>query len=211
MATPYVSIGADGLSGYDATHTRRIWLDPLGVRFKILDDAGISRAEMGQLAANGISPAQYGFRANDAHGNPIFDSLGLIAVMTNIALFGYGGATAAASAGYNDVTPIFTGSNSFTLARQTNVLAICMMIAFSTGAAGTYSNFALRLGNMKQSDDWGSATKISKNIPDYQNATLFYLTSLPAGTWTAALQSQVDTGQTATIGDALVAVFQLGA
>ena len=56
-------------------------------RISVTDLAGITRAEMGNLASytgpNGLnSPAMYGFRANDATGNAIFDSLGLIAVLS---------------------------------------------------------------------------------------------------------------------------------
>jgi hypothetical protein len=54
-----------------------------------VNDGAYNRASMGNLASytgpNGIvSPAQYGFRAVDASGNAIFDSLGLIAVMSQI-------------------------------------------------------------------------------------------------------------------------------
>lgn len=56
-------------------------------RISVTDTSNVVRAEMGNLASysgpNGVnSPAQYGFRANDSVGNAIFDSLGLIAVMT---------------------------------------------------------------------------------------------------------------------------------
>jgi hypothetical protein len=53
--------------------------------FEAIDPNGIVRAEMGNLPANGISPAQWGFRASKADGTPLFDSLGLIAAASVIA------------------------------------------------------------------------------------------------------------------------------
>lgn len=55
-----------------------------------VNDGTYNRAQMGNLAdyvgPNGIdSPAQYGFRAVDASGNTIFDSLGLTAVAKVVA------------------------------------------------------------------------------------------------------------------------------
>src|SRR5262249_2098179 len=44
----------------------------------VTDVAGIIRVELGNLAANGISPAQLGLRVNDANGNPILDNIGPI-------------------------------------------------------------------------------------------------------------------------------------
>lgn len=53
-------------------------------RASVTDGAGTVRAEFGNLAANGNSPAQFGFRASSAAGVPLFDSLGLIGVMTQV-------------------------------------------------------------------------------------------------------------------------------
>src|SRR5258708_6225984 len=46
----------------------------------ITDRQGVRRVEAGLLATLGISPTQWGMRVNDAGSNPIWDSLGLIAV-----------------------------------------------------------------------------------------------------------------------------------
>ena len=48
----------------------------------VTDPNNVVRAEWGNLAAVGNSPAQYGFRANDSSGVPLFDSLGLIKALT---------------------------------------------------------------------------------------------------------------------------------
>src|SRR5262249_24562622 len=49
-------------------------------RTSITDSTGQVRWEEGNLAAVGNSPAQYGARALDASGTPIFDSLGVIGI-----------------------------------------------------------------------------------------------------------------------------------
>lgn len=89
--------------------------------FEAIDPNGIPRAEMGNLGASGRSPAQWGFRASDASGNPIFDSLGLISVMTSLVQQSNGagnqqivGAVSGAS--------ITGGSATFSIPRQLNVL-----------------------------------------------------------------------------------------
>lgn len=85
MATPYLQYGQDGLSGFDATGVRRIWLDPVNLLFSFFDANGIPRCEIGNLPARGVnalgipaSPAHWGFRVNDASGNPLYDSQGVI-------------------------------------------------------------------------------------------------------------------------------------
>lgn len=71
----------------------------------ITDDAGVIRVEAGILGALGISPSQWGIRVNDASRNPIFDSFGLIAVMSQPggSLHGSSGQTFNAPA-YADIT-----------------------------------------------------------------------------------------------------------
>lgn len=44
----------------------------------ITDGSGVTRFQYGNLAALGASPRQYGFRINDASGNPILDTVGII-------------------------------------------------------------------------------------------------------------------------------------
>lgn len=91
--------------------------------FAAIDPNAITRAEMGNLAANGISPAQWGFRANDSRGIPIFDSEGLIAVMQQLGQVQGGGTQNISS--LSDVL-LNDGSGhqatiTFTLARQARV------------------------------------------------------------------------------------------
>jgi hypothetical protein len=88
--------------------------------FAAIDENGVARAEMGDLAANGISPAQWGFRANAAAGSPIFDSQGLIAVMSVLGSF-----TEAAVVNLTSLTPVVVNGTvtvTFSLARAANVL-----------------------------------------------------------------------------------------
>lgn len=179
------------------------------------NDGTYLRAQMGNLAnyvgPNGVtSPAQYGFRAVDQTGNAIFDSLGLIAVMKNIGLASYSN-TSSTNTAYTDISPILTGSTSFTLTRQTNVLAIAMLYGITAGAVGSRARYALRIGTATQSTDWGSATTMSKVQTDYTNGTLFYFASIPAGNWDAGIQCGVDSGQTCTTWAAVLALFSMGA
>ena len=51
---------------------------------QIFDPSGVVRVEMGNLAANGVSPAQWGMRANTAAGVAIWDSLGVIQHPTSL-------------------------------------------------------------------------------------------------------------------------------
>jgi hypothetical protein len=57
-------------------------------QLRVVDANGTTRVEMGNLAANGVSPAQLGIRANDAAGAALFDSLGTFSVMKQIATLG---------------------------------------------------------------------------------------------------------------------------
>src|SRR5262249_19598208 len=90
--------------------------------FEAIDPNGVPRAEMGNLPANGISPAQWGFRASNAAGTPIFDSLGLIATMT---LLGSSLNFSQQSVTGNGSWQTVSGSTvSFTLSRAGNVLVL---------------------------------------------------------------------------------------
>jgi len=56
----------------------------------IADQNNVTRVEAGLLAAMGISPLQWGMRVNDQNHNPIWDSLGLIAVNAALLFDSYG-------------------------------------------------------------------------------------------------------------------------
>lgn len=89
----------------------------------VIDDAnGVPRVELGPMPARGVSPAQTGLRVNDGNANPIFDTLGLIGVMT---LLGSVTNVSQSSVTGNGSWQAVSGSTvSFSLARQTAVLVL---------------------------------------------------------------------------------------
>lgn len=122
--------------------------------FQVSDPTGQVRLQIGNLAANGISPAQWGFRANDASGNPIFDSLGLIAVMqlpgaSFVSTFSIG-------AGVTSFTLVTGSATTFSVNRNTRILAL-ISAYFSTvgGQPGHMSMF------LDGADEGGSATIVA--------------------------------------------------
>lgn len=105
-------------------------------------DGTFDRAAMGSLDAytgpNGVtSPAQAGFRAIDANGNAIFDSMGLIAVM-NVLFDSITTNTSLNVATANNSTfSIVPGTGAdFSLTRKLSVLFVASIIgrATTTGA-----------------------------------------------------------------------------
>lgn len=109
--------------------------------FKAVDPNGVTRAEMGNLGLNGISPQQWGFRANGPDGTPIFDSLGLIAVMSQLGQVHFDGPSPQAITSFSD-TLLDDGNGhpatvTFTLVRQARVLLLAIVAAYvSTTSAG---------------------------------------------------------------------------
>lgn len=111
--------------------------------FEAIDPNGFVRAEMGNLPANGVSPAQWGFRASDATGTPIFDSQGLIAVMRQL------GQVQGAPSGVEPISSVadvllddgngHQATITFSLARQARVKVEATVTAYvttNTGGAG---------------------------------------------------------------------------
>lgn len=99
-------------------------------RMSITDPNGVVRAEAGFLAANGNSPQQWGFRASDAGNVPIFDSLGLINVMSRLANDQTTTNTTISGTGSFHNVP--GSGTSFSVARAIHVLVIA--VAQGTGA-----------------------------------------------------------------------------
>lgn len=136
----YGQIGAPGGSDIIAQRLRdagsRFVIDLGNGLATVYDTSNTIRAQMGNLAANGISPAQYGFRANDANGVPLFDSLGLINTMVLLVRGGSG-----VGQNITSTTPVLlTSSNvSFTLTRATSVFLFfgAAVQAPCTGDGGT--------------------------------------------------------------------------
>jgi hypothetical protein len=156
----------------------------------VTDTNGVVRVQWGNLAANGISPAQQGFRANDAAGNPIFDSLGLISVMSQPA-----------TAVHNQTNTYTTNSTAyvavtgatltFTLARSTTMLFIGTTNCNVIGAGpGNWGYVVFNLDGTNHTTDATVATFSLGTL--VTNASLFYSVALAAGSHTIALYQKVD-------------------
>lgn len=105
----------------------------------VTDAAGVVRAEIGNLAARGISPAQYGFRANDSGGNPIFDSLGVIGAATLLGSEDLGHVTQGGSGtGFGTIQSMTGTGVNFTLSRQGNLLLLSRVSVLMTGGVQNY-------------------------------------------------------------------------
>jgi hypothetical protein len=172
--------------------------------FAAIDPNGVTRAEMGNLAANGISPAQWGFRANDASGSPIFDSLGLIKVMTSLGLVDVSSLTFTSTT----FADIAGASVAFTIARQANV-----RIDFTTTGKVSTNNGNVGFVNAQVVGGVSSGNLnygVVANFAQTSSAWLWAPT-LAAGSYTAKLQAAVNaTPQTFTVIEAALQVWLLG-
>jgi hypothetical protein len=128
--------------GYSPAAASSMFLNMIGnqagvaPRLSVTDPNKVVRAEIGNLAANGSSPAQFGFRANNASGSPIFDSLGLIAaasVLVNHVNAAGGNLLGGATPG-----DYLIDSTTFTLTRQLNVLLLAIVNAQITSTANPF-------------------------------------------------------------------------
>lgn len=102
----------------------------------VTDANNIIRAELGNLAANGNSPAQFGFRANNASGVPIFDSLGLISALTvigsSVSPWGFNTLTGVAGPPFGITGQggeVSLASATFSVPRQVSVFLIGSVVA----------------------------------------------------------------------------------
>lgn len=172
-----------------------------------ISDGSSDRVQIGNLIANGISPAQWGMRVNDAVGSPIFDSLGLINVMT---LLGSGANNNNAfTITSTTFVPITGCSVSFTIPRTTKFyLAWASSAVVTAAGAGFYGYVAPVLDSVAQNFFWGLWDKTNLG---YTNATGVAQFTLAAGAHTIELQGKVDATCTWTNFNTYIYVFQLGA
>jgi hypothetical protein len=180
-----------------------------------INDGNFDRAAMGNLddytGPNGVdSPAQYGFRAIDGQGNAIFDSMGLIAVMTQP-----GGSThVGVQSPISSLTYVLIPGTpvSFMLKRQTTIFAMGTVTgAASLAGAGHYAYATIFVDGAKPS---------IANEPRFANASGQSLNGLTlasvvlgAGTHIVDLRGLTDSaagGQVFNIDSADLYVFQLG-
>jgi hypothetical protein len=169
----------------------------------VTDPNNTVRAQMGNLAANGASAAQWGFRANDASGAPIFDSLGLISisVMKVLGTFTNNAATAITS-----TTPVVEDgvTVTFSLARAVNVLALAWVTGRVAGT-GTQAIVQLAFDGVLH-----GVNGLWVNANSFTQSTLSHFINLAAGSHTVDVRVNVDTGNTWTNFQTTLDVFQLG-
>jgi hypothetical protein len=196
-----------------ATSGPRLQFDNDGI---LVNDGTVTRVQIGDLAADGNSPAQIGMRVNDASGNPIFDSLGMIqaAIVVGTASF--------ASAGPLAFTTAFTTigatqTASFTLSRPQNLLVIGMAPFYTSGGTASYGYMRLVLLSGTSISQSSSALTHTNGSGVSNGSGHVYCASVPAGTYTAAYQYRLDAGATTTLvigtgigGGGQVDVIQLG-
>ena len=177
----------------------------------VTDASGVIRVEIGNLDVNGISPAQLGFRANDAAGAPIFDSLGLIAVMTQLA-----NAFAGSTFNVTSSTPtLITGATiTFSLSRQISVLiaygASMSVPATGDGGVDTVDLFIDSVN--KSAAGNGPALELQFAVTSNGSATSsgVYSLALASGSHTVELRAARNGTNTPTVLQAGVAAYNMG-
>lgn len=168
--------------------------DPNNPLITVYDSTPTPRAQMGSLPTNGISPAMFGFRANDASGSPVFDSLGLISVMSQPAgsVHNQTNTYSTSSTTYVAVTG---ASLTVSATRSTTFLFVAATNANLIGSApGNWGYIVFNLDGTNHTTDATVATFSLATGNPVTNAALFYSVRLSAGSHTIALYQRVDNG-----------------
>ena len=175
----------------------------------VVSDGTVRRVEVGNLAVNGVSPAQYGMRVNDASGNPIFDSQGLISVMQAVGgTPQFGSDMWTGNTGGYIASPLHGTKVTFTLPRTLRILALTQC-EYWMGTTAQFGNLAIMIdGSLPASYtpiDVGGVDGFSKNV-----APFIWSASLSAGSHTFDLAAQVITGGDTLSVQTVTFLFQLG-
>jgi len=152
-------------------------------------DANFPRVEMGNLAVNGISPAGWKFRANDAAGIPIFDSDGLIKVATQVANVTSTTTGNVVGAATETVIP-GTTTGSFTPARSTTYLILCTLSGqcqdTGGGAVALDAGFYFHVNGAGNSIKGALDVKAAPLWGAMGTVSLFQVITLASGTYTVS-------------------------
>lgn len=174
------------------------------------NDGEFLRAQIGNLPAQGNSPAQWGFRALDAAGNPIFDSFGLMQVMSGIASL-----NAMSGTSTSTTWAQIGSSTSITLSRTQNIFAIAAFTATVSGTSYPAGLARLRInlnGQLSQQVTFAGTTP--GTIYDYRTqGTFLVATNLAQSSYTLKVEAQVDANATnpnLILVDGTVQVFLMG-
>lgn len=179
-------------------------------RLSVTDAVGTVRAELGNLAASGISPAQYGFRASNAAGTPIFDSLGLISVMQVL-----GSVFVSTAFSTTSTTPVvITGcTTTFTPARQSRCLVVYGSSVSYGGAAPNSGFNDLFLDGVNQAFG-GNGPALELQFPTTTSGAVtssgFYTVVLSAASHTIDLRAYQNGTGTVTVQQCAISVLNLG-
>jgi hypothetical protein len=191
--------------GYSPTAASSMFLNMIGnqpgaaPRLSVTDANKVVRAEIGNLAANGISPAQFGFRANNASGTPIFDSLGLIGVANLLVEENPTPSTTAGSgSNWSVIQTIPNSGANFTLPRQGNIL--CLSVVSVDPTAGALNYTALYHGIWTQGGAFVSrkiigAAQYDQGVDHFLTGITVF-TGLAAGNYQFRQEFALDAGTT---------------
>jgi hypothetical protein len=174
-------------------------------RGSITDANGIVRAEFGNLAASGVSPAQYGFRASDASGTPIFDSLGLISVMQQLGHID----NTTSSFSTTSATPVLITNSSltFSLSRSLRVLILWWVQCFVNNASGI-GEVDLFIDGVSQTSTWPPVLIPNSGLET--TGVAYWSQVLASGSHTASLRASAGSGNTIHVDVVDVIALQLG-
>lgn len=175
----------------------------------VRDGNGVVRLELGNIPVNGVSPAQIGFRVNDASGNPIVDGLGVIGPMTSLAQQS-SGVLNQQIAGPVTASAINSSSVTFSLPRALRVLTMYSAI-FSMVTGGT--GFVYVNARMDSSDSGANNHHFMLAGGGSASSVMGFnvrVDSLSAGAHTADITCDVDASTTIQVYKTGLYVFQLG-
>jgi hypothetical protein len=220
-----------GLNFYDSTGARRLWidgvnpsisfsdgsarrifLDAMGSLFSFFDGNGTTRCQIGNLPANGISAAGWGFRVNDSAGNPLYDSTGVIDAMTSLGISQAGPGQTITSTSFITTTPAI--NITFTLTRTTRCKFDFLATAKSTVAAKVgYVRLNLvgvgTTGNLKFGGGTGTMD-VTNGFGWLYAGPGSSTAALPAGTYTCQLEVSVDAGGSMYFDQGVLEGWRLG-
>lgn len=186
--------------------------------FKVIDSAGVVRAELGDLAASGVSTAGYKIRASDAGNVPLFDSDGLISVMQqpSPAAVWAGGTVVLPAGTLGNWTMIPGSSVAFTLMRPTVMFIVATYTAQLTSGVLNLASAGITLNGTNPHAE-SSLAAYDTQGGARANGTILLSDTLAAGSWTAQLCASVAVGAPTATLDSFggaggnLYVFQLGA
>jgi hypothetical protein len=191
-----------------------------GGLLQIVDKNNIVRVALGSLPPYGdpsgvFSPPEYGIRLLDPLGNIIFDPAGVVGPITELGANGQGPGQTVSATSYTPTTPAITFN--FTLNRQVQ----CQFFGgvschIQTGAGLNYNRIAIYDSGSNLIAFTGDA-KINSPNPTLTSSSFSLWTGVGSvvaigpGTYTARIETKVDSGTTAYFDTGVIYGQRLGA